>query len=186
MLRAEVRFGCADNRVVIARRWLDQPMPAANPATARQLAQLCQAQMPPGQPASGLVARIEQRLALQPAKAPQLAELARELHMTERTLRRQLQAEGASYRGLLDRVRERAARRLLRERGLPLGQVAAAVGFADVRDFRRAFKRWTGHLPGELRRVEAAAAAQPSTITPSTSNAAPRGSAEASMVERAG
>ena len=187
VLRAEVRFGCTDNRIVVARRWLDQPMPAANPKTAHQLAELCRAQMPPGQPASGIVAVIEQRLALQPAKAPQLAELALELHMTERTLRRQLQAEGASYRALLDRVRERAARRLLHERALSLGQVAAAVGFSDVRDFRRAFKRWTGRLPGELRRDEAAVAvAQPSTITPSTSNAAPLGSADASMVERAG
>lgn len=186
LLRAEVRFGCADSRIVVARRWLDLPMPAANPNTARQLAELCRAQMPPGQPASGIAAIIEQRLALQPAKAPRLAELAAELHMTERTLRRQLQAEGASYRALLDRVRERAARRLLRERALPLAQVAAAVGFSDPRDFRRAFKRWTGRLPGALRRGEATDDDQPSTITASTSNAAPLGSADTSMVERAG
>ena len=186
LLGAEVRFDCADNRIVVARRWLDQPMPAANPKTARQLAELCRSQMPPGQSASGIAALIEQRLALQPANAPRLAELAVELHMTERTLRRQLQAEGASYRTLLDRVRERAARRLLRERHLPLAQVAAAVGFSDPRDFRRAFKRWTGRLPGELRRGEATAGTQPSTITASTSNAAPLGNADTSMVERAG
>jgi AraC-like DNA-binding protein len=158
VLRSALRFGCLDSRIVIAQHWLDMPMPAANPNTSRQLAELCRAQMPADQPASGMAARIEQRLALHPAQAPKLAELAAELHMTERTLRRQLLAEGVSYRALLDRVREHSARRLLRDGRLPLVHVAAAVGFADIRDFRRAFKRWTGRLPGELRRSEAAAA----------------------------
>lgn len=184
-----VQFGCHENRIVIAHRWLPTPMPAANPNAVRQMTAVCAAEMPPGHAASSLAATIEQRLWQRLANPPRLQELAAELHMTERTLRRQLQAEDDSYRALLDRLRERAASRLLRERVLPLGQVAAAVGFADVRDFRRAFKRWTGQLPGQLRhgqRPAADAPAQPSTITPSTSNAAPRGSADAWMVERAG
>ena len=131
-------------------------MPAANPNSARQLATLCLSQMPPGQASTGIVATIEQRLALQPATSPRLSELADELHMTERTLRRQLQAAGTSFRTIHDRVRERTARRLLQDSRQTLAQVAAAVGFADVRDFRRAFKRWSGQLPRELRRTEAA------------------------------
>lgn len=182
----EIRFGCMETRVVLAQRWLQAPMPAANPDSARLLAALCRAQMPPGQPIDSLATLVEQRLALSPARAPKLTELAGELHLTERTLRRQLQAEGYRYRDLLDRVRARSARRLLGEQQLPLEQVAAAVGFADVRDFRRAFKRWTGCLPGDYRRGQAAGMAQPSTISASTSNAAPLGSAETSMVERAG
>ena len=156
LLGPDVRFGCADNRIVISRHWLDQAMPAANPNSARQLATLCLSQMPPGQASTGIVATIEQRLALQPATCPRLSELADELHMTERTLRRQLQAAGTSFRMIHDRVRERTARRLLQDSRQTLAQVAAAVGFADVRDFRRAFKRWSGQLPRELRRTEAA------------------------------
>lgn len=159
LLGGSVLFGCADNRLVLAQHWLDAPMPAANPAAARQLKNLCDQQMPPGQ-GERIASTIEQRLALDTSHAPALGELARELHMTERTLRRQLQAEHTSYRALLDRVRERNARRLLFERELTLTQIASAVGFADVRDFRRAFKRWTGHLPRELRHTGAADTAQ--------------------------
>ena len=31
--------------------------------------------------------------------------------------------------------------------GISLKKVAASVGFADVTNFRRALKRWTGHGP---------------------------------------
>ena len=148
---APVRFGCADTRVAIAREWLAMPMPAANPDTLRQIVALCRAQMPSEQPPAGIVSAIERRLALQLAQNPRLTDLAAELHLTERTLRRQLRAAGTSFRALHDQVRERSARELLRDGHMSIGQVASAVGFGDARDFRRAFKRWTGRLPRELR-----------------------------------
>ena len=151
-LSTEVLFNRPDTRVVIAHPWLHLPMPAANPESARQIALLCHAQMPSEQPPAGIVAAVERRLALQVAGVPRLTDLAAELHLTERTLRRQLSAAGTSFRALLDGVRECIASELLAESNLPIDQVAVAVGFGDVRDFRRAFKRWTGRLPGEMRR----------------------------------
>ena len=148
---APVAFDRPDSRVVIDRGWLARPMPAANPDASRQLQALCRAQMPSGQPPAGIVATLEQRLALQVAGNPRLTDLAAELHLTERTLRRQLRAAGTGFRELLDRARERAACEMLHDRGRPLAQVATAVGFRDVRDFRRAFKRWTGRLPRDAR-----------------------------------
>ncbi|MCW5580957.1 MAG: helix-turn-helix transcriptional regulator, partial [Luteimonas sp.] len=148
---APVAFDRPDTRVVIDRHWLGQPMPAANPDSARQLQALCRAQMPSNQPPAGIVATLEQRLALQVASNPRLTDLAAELHLTERTLRRQLRAADTSFRELLDRARERAACVLLRDAQRPVAQVAAEVGFRDPRDFRRAFKRWTGRLPRDMR-----------------------------------
>ena len=155
VLGAPVRFGCADSRVTIARHWLDVPMPAANPDAAHQVLALCRAQMPSEQPPAGVVELIQHRLALQLGETPRLTDLAAELQMTERTLRRQLRAAGTSFRLLHDQVREQAATTLLRDDHLSVGQVAAAVGFGEVRDFRRAFKRWTGRLPSDLRRSAA-------------------------------
>lgn len=133
-------------------------MPAANPDTARQIAALCRAQMPSEQPPAGLVSEVERQLALQVGQTPRLTDVAAELHLTERTLRRQLGAAGTSFRALLDQARERAALELLQDQRLTVAQVAGAVGFGDVRDFRRAFKRWTGRVPRESRREPPASA----------------------------
>ena len=71
--------------------------------------------------------------------------------MTERTLRRQLQAAQTSFTALHDRIRNASARRLLDESRLTIAQVGTAVGFKDAREFRRAFKRWSGVAPTALR-----------------------------------
>lgn len=67
-------------------------------------------------------------------------------------LRRALRAEGTSPRQLLEHAREAHARQLLGDPLLSVDQVAALVGYASERSFRRAFERWTGRSPAALRR----------------------------------
>mgnify|MGYP002660968445 CR=1 FL=1 len=52
---------------------------------------------------------------------------------------------------LHDRIRTARALELLRQQGLTISQVGTQVGFADAREFRRAFKRWTGQSPSSYR-----------------------------------
>lgn len=147
----EVRFGCARHRVVIDRAWLSAPMPAHNAVTAQQVLALCDAQMPSGENRSEIAVLVERLLRARLADNPRLVDIAAELHLTERTLRRQLQSAQTSFTAIHDRVRSESARRLLGEVRLSIAQVGAAVGFRDAREFRRAFKRWTGVTPRALR-----------------------------------
>ena len=147
MFECEVRFDCARHRVIIDRPWLTAPMPAHNSLSAQQVKALCDAQMPSGEERSEIVALVERLLRRDLSENPRLIDIAAELHLTERTLRRQLQAAGTSFTALHDRVRSESARRLLGEPRLSIAQVGAAVGFKDAREFRRAFKRWTGVAP---------------------------------------
>jgi AraC-like DNA-binding protein len=62
-----------------------------------------------------------------------------------------LKAEGVTFEQLLDRVRRRAAIRMIREERLPVKDVAFRLGFSDPAAFSRAFKRWTGASPGANR-----------------------------------
>jgi AraC-like DNA-binding protein len=78
--------------------------------------------------------------------------VARRLKMSPRTLRRSLQDEGCTFRDVLSGVRRELAFRYLRDREVPIGEVAFLVGFSDANAFHRAFKRWTGTTPGEFRR----------------------------------
>ncbi|GAB3516934.1 AraC family transcriptional regulator [Pseudoxanthomonas daejeonensis] len=147
----EVRFEAASNRVVIDASWLGAPMPANNPSTARQVLELCQQQMPAVRPSSEIVAAVEQLVRLQLADAPRLLDIAAELHVNERTLRRYLHDAGTSYKEIHDRLRRDTAQSLLTGPGSNVAAVGAAIGFHDPREFRRAFKRWTGLAPRAMR-----------------------------------
>jgi AraC-like DNA-binding protein len=78
--------------------------------------------------------------------------VARELGYSRQTLYRRLKAEGVTFAELLDGLRRRVAIRLVRDEGLPVKEAAWRLGFSDPAAFSRAFKRWTGKSPRDMRR----------------------------------
>jgi AraC-like DNA-binding protein len=98
-----------------------------------------------------LVARVRELLHAHPADAATAQSLAAGLHISVRTLHRQLKEEGASLQALKDEARQAQAMSLLRRTKKPLKQVALAVGFRNEKSFARAFRDWTGVAPGQFR-----------------------------------
>ena len=98
-----------------------------------------------------LVQQVRQALVANPAQAHSAEGLAALLHMSPRTLHRQLKEEGASLQQLKDEVRCERAKDLLYRGNKPVKQVAAAVGFGNEKSFLRAFKAWTGMSPAAFR-----------------------------------
>ncbi|MBS0293834.1 MAG: AraC family transcriptional regulator [Proteobacteria bacterium] len=98
-----------------------------------------------------LVARVRQILATDPGSAHNAGQLAGRLHLSTRTLHRQLKEEGATLQALKDEARSARAIDLLQRTRQPIKQVAETVGFANEKSFMRAFKGWTGQSPSEFR-----------------------------------
>lgn len=73
-------------------------------------------------------------------------EIASQLNMSPRTLRRRLIGLGTSFRGLSDTAKNENAKRLLLQNSA-IDAVAEDLGYADARSFRRAFLRWNGVTP---------------------------------------
>lgn len=94
-----------------------------------------------------LVQRVRELLKVQPNPGHTGESLARELHVSPRTLHRQLREEGASLQALKDEVRRERAVELLHRTTKPIKQIARAVGFLNEKSFSRAFKHWTGSAP---------------------------------------
>lgn len=87
--------------------------------------------------------------------------LAARLHMSPRTLHRQLQAEGLTLQALKDEARRGQAEDLLRRTPRAIKQVALAAGFRNEKSFARAFRAWTGLSPSEFRRQAQAPTPEP-------------------------
>jgi AraC-like DNA-binding protein len=98
-----------------------------------------------------LVEQVRQALVTRADEAHSAQQLARLLHMSTRTLHRQLKEEGASLQQLKDETRRERASDLLFRTDKPIKQVAAAVGFRNEKSFIRAFRQWTGTSPAEFR-----------------------------------
>ena len=80
-----------------------------------------------------------------------LDEVAAALHMSARSLRRKLDAEGSSYRAVLEEARRQMADQLLRSTTMKIEEMAVHLGYADTASFTRAFRRWHGASPGQYR-----------------------------------
>ena len=82
---------------------------------------------------------------------PSIESVARRLATTPRTLRRRLAEAGTSFRKLLDETRAELARVYVRDRRIPMSEVAFLLGFSEPSTFHRAFKRWTNTTPAAWR-----------------------------------
>ncbi|HYE40419.1 MAG TPA: AraC family transcriptional regulator [Ramlibacter sp.] len=100
-----------------------------------------------------LVPQVRQALAAHPERAHSAEALAGLLHVSARTLHRQLKDEGASLQQLKDEVRLERAKDLLWRTDKPVKQVAAAVGFRNEKSFARAFRQWVGTTPAAFRQA---------------------------------
>lgn len=128
-------------------RMLDEPIATADPVSVQLAIERCEQEMSRQAAASGTRGQVVERLRCEGGRYPELAEVAEQLHVSERTLKRRLQAEGCSFQALLDEVRQRDAERLLANPQMAIKQVADAVGYADPANFARAFGKWTGLSP---------------------------------------
>lgn len=79
------------------------------------------------------------------------SEIARRLGMSRRTLARALSAEGAVFSDVLGTLRQALAKRYLRERELPISEIAWLLGYSEISSFTHAFARWTGLTPKAFR-----------------------------------
>lgn len=82
---------------------------------------------------------------------PTIAHVCNRLQFSRSTLLRRLDDEGVTFQSLLDETRSELAIRYLVKSDLNNQQIAHLVGYRDPNAFQRAFRKWTGMTPQELR-----------------------------------
>jgi AraC-like DNA-binding protein len=157
MPAGSVDFRMTQNALTFPRSLLDEPLPQADRSTAELCERQCHELVEQRRARRGIAADVRGRLLRDPADPPSMDEVARDLHIDSRTLRRHLDREGTSYRALLDEVRDTLAVEMLTTAGLTVSEVATRLGYAEPASFTHAFTRWRGVPPSHYRRRHARA-----------------------------
>ncbi|MEL7447174.1 MAG: AraC family transcriptional regulator ligand-binding domain-containing protein [Pseudomonadota bacterium] len=149
--RVPIRFDAPQNRIIFPSKLLNQALPCSDPINHAKLVALCEKFAADAghnaTPVSQVLAFLEKGANV----GVPLSEAATGLGYSERGLRRQLERAGATYRTLVDQVRERRAREMLSSSTQPIQAIAHELGYDAPSNFARSFKRWTGMTPKAFR-----------------------------------
>ena len=144
-------FGQKECAITINPQLLDRPLPTHDPVAYVAARTRAEAALAARQTQSNTAEKVRQWLVSAFPRQPSMADTARHLGMTERTLRRHLSMLDTSHLALEQECQRLMAERLLAEGALSIKQVADALGFTSVSSFHRAFRRWTGNTPSDWR-----------------------------------
>lgn len=153
LLPLQLRYSQPCNRLTFPASAIDLPLVMSDPLAARQAREDCKRML------SAMGARDTSTASLVRALAYDevlgfsgMQEVARKLHLSERSLQRRLTDEGETFTSVIDGLRREKALALLRAGAGNVAEISELLGYADVANFNRAFKRWTGKTPGRFRR----------------------------------
>jgi AraC-like DNA-binding protein len=149
--RAPIEYAADAETLWFGREQIDMPLPTANAdlamANDRILTEYL-ADLERNSITLRTKAAVIERL---PAGTVSTASIARALNMSPRTLQRRLRAEGTGYKELLDETRRELAAQYIRSSRYSINEITFLLGFSDVSNFSRAFKRWEGVSPSSFR-----------------------------------
>jgi AraC-like DNA-binding protein len=153
LLRCPVRFGCEQTALRFDDDALEAPSQRHDPNLFRLLeahAEKVLAEMPR---TATLRERVRREVVRRVREGePSITSIAAALATSERSLQRKLQMEGVSFRDVVDEARHKLALVYLADHMLSMTDVACLLGYSEGAAFTRAFKRWTGSPPSQVRR----------------------------------
>jgi len=146
-----VHFGADENRIVFAADLLPSPLPGTDPLNHRYLTSICERMVKQAGFENTLAHQVQEFLEEGSNLGASLAQTAGAFGLSERSLRRQLEQNGTSFRRLMRDARERYARKQLLTSDKSIQAIAFELGFDTASNFSRSFKQWTGVTPSAFR-----------------------------------
>lgn len=150
LFRCPVEFNAAEGLVVLRLESLRRRLPGADLALRAALERVIKQR----EAAMPLDFEEEVRRTLRPeiVGGRHFSEaVAGRFAIDRRTMNRRLRPSGKSFKGVAEELRYMVACQLLEDTNLQLGEIAAALDFAEPASFTRAFQRWSGMAPGAWR-----------------------------------
>jgi AraC-like DNA-binding protein len=155
-----ILFGAARNAIVFRASDADRPFVTRNAELLAILAPQLDEELKQHKRQETFPERVRATIQGKLAgRRPKMQDIARELHISSRTLQRRLQDAGYSFQQVLEEARHQLARHYLNNSLLELNETAYLLGYEDSNSFVRAFRTWEGVPPASWRGAQRARAA---------------------------
>jgi AraC-like DNA-binding protein len=150
-------FAQSSNRILLRRGELDCPMPRRDEQLMRLIEAELRKQLPASSSSTDVLARARHEIALALDSAElELDAIASRCGLQSWTLKRRLKEQGMTFQDLVAATRYDLALEHF-ARGVPITNVAIALGYSEVSAFSRAFRQWTGQSPRKFLAARGAA-----------------------------
>ena len=153
VFRCPLRFSQPACEIHLTAEWLDHPLETYDPQAVDMLGALRTSLHEKLSSGGDIVQDVKMALRRTPGKFPSLEQIADEMAMSSRTLRRKLGQHNLRYQDLLDEERRRVAEDFLLNTTMTVQQIADQCGFTDAQNFSQAFRRWQGMSPSQFRQA---------------------------------
>jgi AraC-like DNA-binding protein len=151
-MSSSIRFNQPHVLASFDKKYLGLKMVNADPIASQVAINQCESELSALGERRRLAMRVRDILTNAEQHYLNIENVAERLCMSDRTLKRQLAAENTSFSNIVDEVRYRHATSLLSRTDYSLEQIADQLGYSDVANFSRAFKRWSGRSPSNWRK----------------------------------
>lgn len=149
-----LEFGASRSSIVVRSSSLSAPVRSASEAVRAQLEEPLERALRADTVDRSVSGKVVEAIARRRGgKALDAAAVASELGFGVRDLQLKLKAEGTTFHDLRESFLSRMALEYLRDGTLGLKEISFLLGFSEPSAFHRAFVRWTGKTPGEMRGV---------------------------------
>jgi AraC-like DNA-binding protein len=149
---APMRYGAPYNSIISREERLVAPLVQANAPVAHAFELHAKQLLDELRRGDTTAGRVREEIAAKLSRGTVSMHItAAHMGMSVATLRRRLEAENATFTGIVDEIRSELASRYLDEQGLTVSEVAFLLGFSSGAAFHRAFRRWRGVSPAQYR-----------------------------------
>jgi AraC-like DNA-binding protein len=150
---ARLVFSAAHTEIILNAGALAAPLHAADPRLGAMIREDAEAALARVIAHESFLDRLPANLAAAITRAHRVSldDMARNLGIGPRTLQRKLRAEGRTFTQLLTEARINAAKALLADARLAIGQLSHRLGFSQPSAFHRAFRKAVGMTPRAFR-----------------------------------
>lgn len=149
-LRAPCQFDRPCTQIVVPHGLALMANPMADAETYAMALARCEQILLEQKRPNTWVAKVTELLKANPGQIWTTDQVAGHFHMSARTLMRHLRDEGKTYQQLRDAELGRQAKLALLGQCSSVESVALSLGYQEVSNFRRAFKRWFNMTPQQF------------------------------------